>query len=1034
MAKNNKSILPSKEVVSWLSALHFIPENGKVDTFNKYYDDYVITVDLEDGKIIYPEPIIINDKSTSNLSKRENLVVLECVDRLLTKGYKPDKIELEKKWKLGHREKGRLDILVKNGNNRPYLMVECKTWGKEFNAEKQKMYIDGGQLISYYIQARTTQYLCLYSSNLNDNGIQYVNDIINISSDFDNYKDSHSIYEHWDKNFLTKGIFENDIAPYKIEFKGLYYKDLNDLEDNSSSLIFNQFAEILRRNVVSDKSNAFNKIFNLFICKIVDEDSKYDLEEEMDFQWKGNDTYYTLFDRLNSLYKKGAKDYINIDVEDLSDNEIEELLTKSLNNAKIKKAFMKLRLYKNNEFAFKEVYNEGTFLENALIVKEVVQLLQSFRLKYNQKQQFLGDFFESLLNTGFKQEVGQYFTPLPLARFICKSLPIDSIIERKNDNKDKFFLPYVIDFASGSGHFLTEIMDEINHRVKNIAFDENFIKGGRNAKDEFYSHCNNYKWAKEYIYGIEKDYRLAKTTKISTFLNGDGEANIVMGDGLDNFKKSKTYIKKLKEIDIEDGGLFNIIVANPPYSIREFRNTLKAGKETFSLYPYITEKNTNIECLFIERAKQLLAEKGMAGIILPVSFLTSSKIINVKTRDLLFKNFNIKACVYLGEKTFMATNVYPIVLFLEKRESNDCEIIEKIIDNFFEEYKDFTCNGIENAFTKYIDYVYKNLSIEEYETFINSSNQEQLTDKIKNNEICNEYLEEKLTRENIIALEKIKLFHFIVFYNQKVVIVDSGSGNEELDFLGYEFSKRRGSEGIKLKKSASGELTTKLYNDNNLLDNKKVNSYIFNSFNNVFPDNIDNDLKDYVEIIELNELFDFNNYTFENTIRYGIQNTRFTNTKTVKLKTCFSPITGVTYSKQDQVRVQTPKRILTSTHILLDTGTYKLEKPIYLREGFELPEQCQLKKDDFFVSTSNSLKHLGKIAYIDKDLEYWAGGFCTILRPKADNKKGDISLYVKDILQNSKEFRAFINLYKNSRISNIGNDLLNFRIPVPDQK
>ena len=32
-------------------------------------------------------------------------------------------------------------------------------------------------------------------------------------------------------------------------------------------------------------------------------------------------------------------------------------------------------------------------------------------------------------------------------------------------------------------------------------------------------------WAREYIYGIEKDYRLAKTTKISTFLNGDGDAN-----------------------------------------------------------------------------------------------------------------------------------------------------------------------------------------------------------------------------------------------------------------------------------------------------------------------------------------------------------------------------------------------------------------------------------------------------------------------------------------------------------------------------
>lgn len=975
MAKSTENTIPKKDIISWLTALNFLPEEGKVDVYFKNYTDYTITVDIEKGKIVYPEPIIINDNATTNLTKRENLVVLECINRLLEKGYKPEKIELEKNWKLGHKGKGRLDILVKNGKDRPYLMIECKTWGKEYNAEKQKMYNDGGQLISYYIQARTTQYLCLYSSNLKNDDVEYVNDIINISSDFDSCKDSHSVFEKWDKNFLTKGIFDSDIAPYKIEFKGLYYNDLKDLEDNSSSLIFNQFAEILRRNVVSDKSNAFNKIFNLFICKIVDEDSKYGVDEEMDFQWKGDDTYYTFFDRLNSLYKQGAKDYINIDVEDLNNNELEKLLSTSSNNDKIKKAFTKLRLYKNNEFAFKEVYNEDTFLDNALIVKEVVQLLQSFRLKYNQKQQFLGDFFELLLNTGFKQEVGQYFTPLPLSRFICKSLPIESIINRKNDAKEKYFLPYVIDFASGSGHFLTEIMDEINHYIQDISAKDTFIKGGKSAKDEFNSYCNNYKWAKEYVYGIEKDYRLAKTTKINTFLNGDGEANIVMGDGLDNFKKSKTYIKKLKEINIENGGLFDAIVANPPYSIKEFKNTLNAGKETFTLYPFITEKSVNIECLFIERAKQLLADNGVAGIILPVSFLTSSETINVKARDLLFKNFNIKACVYLGEKTFMATNVYPVVLFLEKRKSHDYETIEGVIDSFFDEYKDFTCNGIENAFTKYIDYVYKNLSLQEYATFINNSTSENLSEKIKSNEICSEYIIEGLSKESIIALEKTKLFHFIISYNQKVVIVDSGSGNKELDFLGYEFSKRRGNEGIKFKKSANGEPTTKLFNNKNLFDETKVNSYILNSFNNTLPDTIHNELKDYIEIVDLCELFDFNNYTFDNTIRYGIQHTRFANTKTVKLKSFFEPINGVTYNKQDQLRVQTSKRILTSTHILLDKGSYKLEKPIYLREDFQLSDDNKLQKNDLFVSTSNSLKHLGKVAYIDKNLEYWGGDF-----------------------------------------------------------
>lgn len=48
---------------------------------------------------------------------------------------------------------------------------------------------------------------------------------------------------------------------------------------------------------------------------------------------------------------------------------------------------------------------------------------------------------------------------------------------------------------------------------------------------------NPYSWVnKENVIGIEKDYRLAKTTKIASFLNGDGDANIIAGDGINKFR------------------------------------------------------------------------------------------------------------------------------------------------------------------------------------------------------------------------------------------------------------------------------------------------------------------------------------------------------------------------------------------------------------------------------------------------------------------------------------------------------------------
>ena len=114
-----------------------------------------------------------------------------------------------------------------------------------------------------------------------------------------------------------------------------------------------------------------------------------------------------------------------------------------------------LRLYKNNEFAFKEVFDKKSFKDNAKVVREVVELLQDKQLRYSHKQQFLGDFFEKLLNDSIKQEAGQFFTPVPLTQFIIKSLPIKEIIKNKIKNNDPDTLPYVIDYACGTGHFLT---------------------------------------------------------------------------------------------------------------------------------------------------------------------------------------------------------------------------------------------------------------------------------------------------------------------------------------------------------------------------------------------------------------------------------------------------------------------------------------------------------------------------------------------------------------------------------------------------
>jgi len=104
-----------QDIRSFLNTLHFAPKESANNVYTKTYQNgATIEIDTKNEKILYDQKIRKESESTSNFSQPENFVVLECVDRLLTTGYKAENIILEKTWKLGRQEKGRLDILVTN--------------------------------------------------------------------------------------------------------------------------------------------------------------------------------------------------------------------------------------------------------------------------------------------------------------------------------------------------------------------------------------------------------------------------------------------------------------------------------------------------------------------------------------------------------------------------------------------------------------------------------------------------------------------------------------------------------------------------------------------------------------------------------------------------------------------------------------------------------------------------------------------------------------------------------------------------------
>lgn len=850
----------------------FQPKNSVVGIYEKQYSqhNYSIEIDFLKEQICYGHLIGADCRTTQNFSQAENWVVLECVDRLLEKGYKPQNIILEKTWAAGHGTSGRLDICVTRDDGSEYLLIECKTFGKEFDKAVARMYKDGGQLFTYFKFSNKADIIMLYASELQDDNVVYKNEIVKIENDY-RTGDVKDFYEKWNKLAKDNGIFEDWVKPYCFESKALTLSDLKPITQEDSSFIFNQFLEILRHNVVSDKGNAFNKIFTLFLCKVYDETSKQE-GEELDFQWKeGFDDHVKFQLRLTDLYKNGMLNFLDRKVSDFNNEEFENKYKFLDENTRkeLKEQINRLRLEKNNEFAIKEVYDHDSFVENAKIVKEVVELLQGYRIRYNKRQQYLSDFFELLLTTGLKQEAGQFFTPVPIAQFIIKSLPLEKIIDEHLKSKNGELLPYMIDYAAGSGHFITEYM----HEVQNIIDQKDpnkYILGTK--KDLMFWQNANYEWATKYIYGIEKDYRLVKVGKVGCYLHGDGLANVILSDGLGNFANTKDYKGILRKEDdkSKDNQQFDIILSNPPYSVSSFKQTTREfyTEKDFDLYNCLTDNSSEIECLFVERTKQLLKDGGIAGVILPSSILTNTGIYT-KTRELLLKYFEIVAITELGSNTFMATGTNTVVLFLRRRNNYDCINLQKLVDKFFMDKTDVTINNIETPVSKYVNYVWEDLTFDDYLTLLNK----EPNDKVEKNDIFKEYsqkIKSKSDKEfwnKVLEIEKEKLYYFILAYPQKIVTVKTGEKDAEKQFLGYEFSNRRGSEGIHaIQREKSIDECTHLFDMNTFDNPQKASTYIYRAFNGDTTSEIDDSLKDNISRVNLLDMMTFDRVDFEKVI------------------------------------------------------------------------------------------------------------------------------------------------------------------------
>ncbi|EOB2174428.1 restriction endonuclease subunit S [Campylobacter upsaliensis] len=541
---------------------------------------------------------------------------------------------------------------------------------------------------------------------------------------------------------------------------------------------------------------------------------------------------------------------------------------------------------------------------------------------------------------------------------------------------------------------------------------------------------------------------------------------------------------------------FDLILSNPPYSVKGFLSTLEESVlKEFTLSSAVENhyKNNAIECFFIERAKQFLKPNALLVLVLPVSILQKGGIYE-KTREVLFENFQILSIVEMNSRTFGSTGTQTIILFAKRMEKPYAtELINILKENAFDDeilQREYGSSEKKDIIYKYCDFV--NYDYADFRDFMSGLS---LSENLKNNEIFKEYLsdfnatkpkkfkKEKLKEfekkalfdtylkqkqevikdtksynkayrdfkeskdykelekalhyekflEDVRAFECEKMHSFILIENEKILILkapdnkttDNKSNKANIiKFLGYDWSKRKGDEGIKyqttiqdienteLKESEDDSdedkkqkealrninsvkfINTPLYNPQNPSDPTKL-CYAIKSFieSSAKIDSIINalqsDNKDFYKLFisDMKAMLDFSKVDFNKAISLNPINSQGEGKTQNPFENCKFELVRISDLMQDNeiaLDIQSAKRpkggvgnytegalSLGGEHIDNKSGYVKMQTPKYVPmefyEDFKKADKGIVRKNDILLCKDGALT--GKVALVRDEFE-----------------------------------------------------------------
>lgn len=357
------------------------------------------------------------------------------------------------------------------------------------------------------------------------------------------------------------------------------------------------------------------------------------------------------------------------------------------------------KLFENTKIDFKyaEIFEENDMLrirETSFL--QIVKLLEKYNLS-DTSDDVKWIAFEQFLGRTFRGDLGQFFTPRTIVKFMTEVLDprewelvcdpccgtggflinafeyMRNQIEEDIEIQKKTIRNQLLwcDYDSLSEEDQEKVLDSMDPKTQE-AIDNAFEELNREL-DPSYEWGRLYNLSRDYIYGTDAEPRSARTAKMNMIMHGDWHAGVHHHDGLLNVNGIQEW-------------RFNVILTNPPFWARVSKDLLlteadgykwKVGKPILSLFD-LWDTSTLTEVLFMERNLKLLEDGGRMGVVLPEGVLNNSQLQNV--REYFEWRAKIILIVSIPQDVFMAAGatVKPSLLFLKKFTKEETETYERI--------------------------------------------------------------------------------------------------------------------------------------------------------------------------------------------------------------------------------------------------------------------------------------------------------------------------------------------------------------------